>query len=308
MSQKTPLVTSQTTNDITGKTVYFKMENQQKTGAFKFRGASFKLKRLTDEELNRGVVTASAGNHAQGVALAAYKLGVKATIYMPVNTPIQKVRATESYGATVVLIGESFDDAYHASLEFQKETGATYVHPFDDVHVIAGQGTIAREMIEEIKNLECIIVPIGGGGLASGIAYTAKSINPNIRIIGVQAYGAKAMYESFHQNKHVVLEKVDTIADGIAVKEPGKITEQTCKNYVDDIVTVTDGEIANAMIYMLERNKTLVEGAGASPLAYLLYHHKDIKEQNIGLVISGGNVDISRFGEFHKLANEYTSY
>lgn len=284
------------------------MENQQKTGAFKFRGASFKLMKLTDEELRKGVVTASAGNHAQGVALAAKKLGVKATIFMPTRTPDQKVRATESYGAAVVLTGDTFDDAYKASLLFQKETGATFVHPFDDVNVMAGQGTIAREMMNEIPNLECIIVPIGGGGLASGIAYTAKQLNPNIRVIGVQAYGARSMYESFHQDKHIILDEISTIADGIAVKEPGKITEQTCRMYVDEVVTVTDGEIANAMVYLLERKKTLVEGAGASALAYLLYHHREIKEDKIGIVISGGNVDIGRFGEIHALAMRSEPY
>ncbi|WP_249870338.1 threonine ammonia-lyase [Oceanobacillus saliphilus] len=299
---RTPLLTSHTTNNIVGKHVYCKMENQQKTGAFKFRGASFKLMQLSEAELSKGVITASAGNHAQGVAHAAAKLGVKATIFMAEGTPLAKVNATRNYGAEVVLIGESFQEAYNASTEHQRVSGATFIHPFDDYDIMAGQGTIAMEMLRQEDRIDTILVPIGGGGLISGIAVAAKHVNRNMKIIGVQAEGASAIYESYHTNTLKNLSKVSTIAEGIAVKEPGKLTLPIIQEYVDDIVTVKDEEIASAIVYMLERNKTLMEGAGAAALAALFSHNDKIKSRHCGVIVSGGNLDIGTMSNIQDLA------
>lgn len=302
---QTPLLTSHTTDDLVGKHVYCKMENQQKTGAFKFRGASYKLMQMTDKELANGVITASAGNHAQGVAHAASKLGVKATIFMSEGTPLAKVNATRNYGADVILTGESFQEAYQASLEHQLETGATYIHPFDDYDIMAGQGTIAMELLRQEDRIDTILVPIGGGGLISGIAVAAKHINRNIRIIGVQAEGAAAIYDSYHTKQVKKLTQVDTIAEGIAVKEPGKHTLPIIQEYVDDIVTVTDEQIAAAIIYMLERNKTLMEGAGAAALAALFAHHHQLRSRHCGVIVSGGNLDIGNMQRIQELSEKY---
>lgn len=301
---RTPLLTSVTTDKLTGKHVYCKMENQQKTGAFKFRGASFKLMQLPKAQLKKGVITASAGNHAQGVAHAAAKLGTQATIFMAEKTPLAKVNATRSYGAEVVLTGESFQEAYEASLKRQLQSGAVYIHPFDDEDVMAGQGTMAMEMLRQEDRIDTILVPIGGGGLISGIAVGAKHVNRNINVIGVQASGAAAMYDSYHANQVKNTNTVSTIAEGIAVKQPGKRTLPLVREYVDNIVTVNDAEIASAILYMLERNKTLLEGAGAASLAALFKYREQIKSRHCGVIVSGGNMDIGTLPNMQQLAEK----
>lgn len=305
---RTPVLTSATVDRLVGKHVYFKMENQQKTGAFKFRGASFKLMQMSKEDLAKGVITASAGNHAQGLAHAASKLGVKATIFMAEGTPLTKVSATRNYGAEVVLTGESFQEAYEASLEHQKKSGAVYVHPFDDYDIMAGQGTMVMEMLRQEDRIDTIIVPIGGGGLISGIAVAAKHVNRNIKVIGVQADGASAMYESFRKGKLVSTSTINTIAEGIAVKTPGEKTFPIIQKYVDDILTVSDEEIASAILFMLERNKTLMEGAGAAALAALFAHNDEIDSRHLGIIVSGGNLDIGAMTKMQKLSEKLVEH
>ncbi|KHE72976.1 threonine ammonia-lyase [Halobacillus sp. BBL2006] len=300
---RTPLETSATINAQTGQDVYLKMENQQKTGAFKVRGASYKVESLTEEEARRGVIAASAGNHAQGVALAATKRGIKATIFMPEATPRAKVEATEGYGAKVVLTGESFQEAYQAAMKEQERVGATFLHPFDDYDVMAGQGTIAVEMLQQQPDLDTLFVPIGGGGLISGVAFAAKQLKPDIQVIGVQSAKAPSTYNALYKKGPEKLTSVATIADGIAVKEKGKLTFSCIQKYVDQVITVDEQEIAKAMLMLLEREKTLVEGAGATALAGLLSGQASSESKRCGVILSGGNMDLSKLPLIRKLAD-----
>ncbi|MCA1022415.1 threonine ammonia-lyase [Halobacillus litoralis] len=300
---RTPLQTSTTFNERTGQHVYLKMENQQKTGAFKVRGASYKVACLTEEEAACGVIAASAGNHAQGVAVAAAKRGITAQIFMPEGTPQAKVEATEGYGATVVLTGESFQEAYQAARIEQERSGATFLHPFDDYEVMAGQATVAVEMLQQQPDLERLFVPIGGGGLISGVAFAAKQLKPDITVIGVQSAKAPSTYNALYKKGPAKLTSVSTIADGIAVKEHGRLTYTCIQKYVDQVITVEEHEIAQAMLLLLEREKTLVEGAGATALAGLLRSCHTFEQQQCGVVLSGGNMDLSRLPLVRKLAS-----
>ncbi|WP_256855940.1 threonine/serine dehydratase [Terribacillus halophilus] len=294
----TPIRTSTTLDQSVGMNVYLKMENEQKTGAFKARGACFKIGCMNDEAAKRGVIAASAGNHAQGVALAAAKRGIQAKIFMPIHTPKPKVEATKSYGAAVELAGENFQEALFAAQKEQQQTGSTFIHPFDDIDIIAGQGTIAIEMLTDQPQLDTLIVPIGGGGLISGIAFAAKQIKPSIRIIGVQTEAACATYHTFH--KHLLPSLTcKTIAEGIAVKEPGKVTMPLIQQYVDDVVTISEHDIAASILQLLERHKTLAEGAGAAAFAALMRHHQSIHSKHCGIIISGGNFDLQKLSELH---------
>ncbi len=288
-----PLSSSKTFSAMSGAEVYLKYENQQKTGSFKVRGAYNKMMKMHEQSPLDAVVASSAGNHAQGVAFAANKIGIKATIVMPRSTPIAKVSATSSYGAHVVLHGSCYDDAYAKACEICENDGATFIHPFDDEDVIAGQGTIAMEILRDLPSVDMIFVPAGGGGLVSGIAAYIKQINPRIEIIGVQAAGAPAIVNSFKQDEIVPSETVHTIADGIAVKYPGTVTMEHINQYVDKMVTVTDAEIAATILYLLERTKQVVEPAGATSLAAVLNDKVNIKGKRVVCVLSGGNIDVS---------------
>ncbi len=276
-----------------GTELYLKTENLQITGSFKVRGAYYKMSKLTDEEKARGVIACSAGNHAQGVALAAQKNGIKAVICLPDGAPISKVEATKSYGAEVCLVEGVYDDAYKKALQLRDEMGYTFIHPFNDEDVIAGQGTIALEIAEQIPELDAVIVPIGGGGLISGVAYTMKMLNPNIKVYGVQASGAPSMAKSVKNGKIETLESVSTIADGIAVKCPGDLTYELCGKYVDDIVTVTDDEISAAILALMEKHKLVTEGAGAVAVAAAMFGKVDIAGKKAVCLLSGGNIDVT---------------
>ncbi len=273
--------------------IYLKTENLQITGSFKVRGSYYKMSRLSAEEKARGVIACSAGNHAQGVALSAQKNGIKAVICLPDGAPISKVEATKSYGAEVCLVEGVYDDAYKKALSLRDEMGYTFIHPFDDEDVIAGQGTIALELAEQIPDLDAVIVPVGGGGLISGIAYTIKTLNPNVKVYGVQASGAPSMVNSIHDGKIETLPSVSTIADGIAVKCPGSLTYELCREYVDDIVTVTDDEISAAILALMEQHKLVTEGAGAIAVAAAMFGKVDIKGKKTVCLLSGGNIDVT---------------
>lgn len=276
-----------------GVDIYLKTENLQITGSFKVRGAYYKMTCLTEEERARGVIACSAGNHAQGVALAAQKNGIKAVICLPDGAPISKVEATKSYGAEVCLVEGVYDDAYNKALALRDEKGYSFIHPFDDPDVIAGQGTIALELIEQMSEMDAIIVPIGGGGLISGIAYTIKSLNPNVKVYGVQASGAPSMLNSVHDGYIETLDSVRTIADGIAVKKPGSLTFDLVSKYVDDIVSVSDDEISAAILALMEQHKLVTEGAGAVAVAAAMFGKVDLEGKKAVCLLSGGNIDVT---------------
>ncbi len=276
-----------------GENIYIKAENLQMTGAFKLRGAYYKVSSLTEEEKARGVIACSAGNHAQGIAYSAAHNGARSIICMPAGAPLSKIEATKKYGAEVVLVDGVYDDAYKKAVELTNEHGYTFAHPFDDEKVIAGQGTIALEILDQLPDVEQIIVPIGGGGLISGIAYAVKHIKPECRVIGVQAAGAPSMYKSIQQNKIIELPSVSTIADGIAVKKPGELTFQLCSKYVDEIVTVSEDEIASAILTLMETQKTVAEGAGATSVAAAMFDKVDAGSKKTVCLVSGGNIDVS---------------
>ena len=288
---KTKLIHSSVFSDECGNDVYIKPENLQRTGSFKLRGAYNKIAKLTKEEKSHGVIASSAGNHAQGVALAAQRLGAKAVIVMPKHTPLIKVEATRKYGAEVVLAGEVYDEAYAKAVELQKEHGYTFVHPFDDEGVIEGQGTIALEVLEELPDADVILVPIGGGGLISGVAAAAKLKNPNIKIIGVEPEAAACMKASLAAGKVVSLTSVETVAEGTAVKTPGELTFAFTKKYVDEIITVSEMEIMSALLSLIEKHKLIAEGAGVLSLAAL--QKLSFKHKKVAAIVSGGNIDIS---------------
>lgn len=273
--------------------IYLKTENLQITGSFKVRGAYYKISQLSDEEKARGVIACSAGNHAQGVALGATKNGIKSLICLPAGAPISKVEATKRLGAEVCLVDGVYDDAYQKALQLKEEKGYTFVHPFDDENVIAGQGSIGLELLEQLPDAEAVIVPVGGGGLISGVAFALKTLRPNIKVYGVQAAGAPSMVQSVAHGSIERLPSVSTIADGIAVKEPGKNTFEYCKKYVDDIVTVTDDEISTAILSLIERQKLVAEGAGAVAVAAAMFDKVPIAGKKTICLVSGGNIDVT---------------
>lgn len=274
-------------------TVYLKPENLQLTGSFKLRGSGYMISQLSDEEKAHGVIACSAGNHAQGVALAASKYGIKSLICLPDGAPISKVEATKSYGAEVCMVPGVYDDAYKKAIELRDKEGYTFVHPFDDENVIAGQGTIGLEILNELDDVDAIVVPIGGGGLVSGIAFAAKKLKPEIKIYGVQASGAPSMVNSIKKNEIISLDKVSTIADGIAVKRPGDNTFKICSEYVDEIVTVTEDEISSAILALIEKHKMIAEGAGAVSVAAVMFNKVPVKGKKVVCVVSGGNIDVT---------------
>ena len=273
--------------------LYLKPENLQITGSFKVRGSAYKIAMLSEEEKKKGVIACSAGNHAQGVALAATKNGIKSLICLPDSAPISKVEATKGFGAEVCLVEGCYDDAYQRALELKESEGYTFVHPFDDENVIAGQGTIALEILNDLDNIDAIVVPIGGGGLISGIAYTAKHIRPSVKVYGVQVAGAPSMYNSVKCGKIESLPSVSTIADGIAVKKPGDNTYELVKEYVDEIAIVSDDEVAGAILALIEKQKMIAEGAGATAVAAVMTGKFDLKGKRVVAVVSGGNIDVT---------------
>ncbi|MFP4370491.1 MAG: threonine ammonia-lyase [Candidatus Kapaibacterium sp.] len=291
--KQTPLERSKSFSAMTGAETFLKLENLQTTGSFKVRGAYYKIKNLTPDEAAKGVLCASAGNHAQGVAYAATSLGVKSTVFMPVFAPPLKVIATRAYGAEVVLTGDTFDDAFAAAIEFGEKSGATFVHPFNDPYIIAGQGSIGLEIFEQLRDVDDVLVPIGGGGLIAGIAIALKQLNPRIRVIGVEAKGAQSMKASIEKGEPVRLNSVNTIADGIAVKSPGSLTFDVCSSLVDEIVVVNDAEMARTAYLLLQRAKILTEPAGVAAMAAALYNKVDVKSRKIVPVVSGGNANMS---------------
>jgi threonine dehydratase len=301
----TPLTASRTLSEMTGADIYLKAENMQRSGSFKVRGASYKLSRLSEQEYRRGVIAASAGNHAQGVAIAASQYGIPCTIVMPETAPLAKVMATQGYGASVVLHGFTYDDAYAHCLKLQEELGAVFIHAFDDPDIIAGQGTLGLEMLSDLPDADALVVPIGGGGLMSGIAIAARALRPDITIIGVQAAGAPSFRSSLDAGELRTTPAITTIADGIAVKRPGELTFSIIQRLVDDVVLVNDEAIIAAVLFLMERLKMLVEGAGAVGVAALLSGAVNLAGKKVLVPLTGGNIDINVVGRFieHGLAD-----
>ena len=291
IARKTNLVESKSLSKK--NKIFLKSENLQLTGSFKLRGAYYKISKLSPEEKEKGVIACSAGNHAQGVALASKANNIKATIFIPATAPISKVEATRSYGADIQLIDGVYDDAYQAAIKFQQKTNGIFIHPFDDIDVIAGQGTIALEILDQLSDVDAIVVPIGGGGLISGIAATIKQIKPTCKVYGVQAQKADSMYESRKEHQRVELESVNTFADGTAVKLPGELTFDLCEKYVDDIITVSEDEIASAVLDLIEREKMISEGSGALSVAAVMFDKIPLENKNIACIVSGGNIDVN---------------
>lgn len=293
VTYKTALVHNPHLSDLSGNQVYVKMENLQRTGSFKLRGAYNKISHLTEEEKKRGVIASSAGNHAQGVAVAATSFGIKSTIVMPMHAPLSKITATRGYGAEVILYGEAYDEAYNEARRIQSETLATFIHPFNDPLVIAGQGTIALEILDDLPDVEVVVLPIGGGGLISGVALALKTLSPAVKIIGVQSKNNPSMQKSVTYRQVITIDGLPSIADGIAVKTPGDLTFELVKQYVDEIVTVDEDEIASTMLLFLESAKVVAEGSGATAAAAILHSLAHYKNRKMVAILSGGNVDVN---------------
>ena len=291
VARKTDLIASP--HLCEGLDLYLKTENLQVTGSFKLRGAYYKISQLTPEEAAKGVIACSAGNHAQGVALAATKMGIKSVICMPDGAPIMKVENTKRLGAQVELVPGAYDEAHDRAVQIQEETGMTFIHPYDDELVMAGQGSIGLEILDQLPDVEAVIVPIGGGGLISGVAFAIKSLRPDVKIYGVQAAGAASMFNAFKDHKYETLSSVNTFADGIAVKPPGENTYEMICKYVDDIVTVSEDEIATAILSLIEKQKLIAEGAGATPVAAAIFNKLPIKGKKTVCLVSGGNIDVN---------------
>ena len=291
VARKTDLIASP--HLCEGLDLYLKTENLQVTGSFKLRGAYYKISQLTPEEAAKGVIACSAGNHAQGVALAATKMGIKSVICMPDGAPIMKVENTKRLGAKVELVPGAYDEAHDRAVQIQEETGMTFIHPYDDELVMAGQGSIGLEILDQLPDVEAVIVPIGGGGLISGVAFAIKSLRPDVKIYGVQAAGAASMFNAFKDHKYETLSSVNTFADGIAVKTPGENTYEMICKYVDDIVTVSEDEIATAILSLIEKQKLIAEGAGATPVAAAIFNKLPIKGKKTVCLVSGGNIDVN---------------
>ena len=289
--RRTDLIAAPTLSE--GNQLYLKTENLQTTGSFKIRGAYYKISQLPKEDLAKGVIACSAGNHAQGVALAATHMGAKSIICMPDGAPIMKVENTKKLGAEVKLVKGAYDDAHDYAVKLQEETGMTFIHPYDDEQTIAGQGSIGLEILEQLPDVEAVVVPIGVGGLISGVACAIKSLKPSVKVYGVQAEGAASMYNAFHAKEYQTLDSVKTFADGIAVKTPGLLTYELINKYVDDIVTVSEDEIATAIVSLMEKQKVVAEGAAATTVAACLFNKLPIKGLKTVCVISGGNIDLN---------------
>ena len=291
VARKTDLIAAPRLSDKTE--LYLKTENLQVTGSFKVRGAYYKLSQLTEEERAKGVIACSAGNHAQGVALAATRMGIPSLICMPDGAPIMKVESTKRLGAKVELVAGTYDDAHDRAVELQQQTGMTFIHPYDDEQVIAGQGSIGLEILDQLPDVEAVIVPVGGGGLIGGVAFAIKSLRPECKVYGVQAAGAPSMANAFRDHAYETLDSVDTFADGIAVKTPGVNTFELVEKYVDDVVTVSEDEIAAAILALMENQKLVAEGAGATPVAAALFGKLPIEGKKTVCLISGGNIDVN---------------